>query len=105
MAKVRFIGILIGTPAVTIRHKQSIPVPVNDLRAPQQSEVGKLPPPVRKLVQPVTLESIDGEHGVLIWARIDVGEFDDSREKIKAAEIKKLLEFIFVFRLGVERIW
>lgn len=66
MARVLFIGILIGTLAVTIRHKQSIPVPVKDLRAPQQSEVGELPPPVRKLMQPETLESMVGEHGVLI---------------------------------------
>lgn len=66
MARVRFIGRLIGTLAVTTRHKQSIPVPVNDLRASQQSEVGELPLPVRKFMHPVTLESMVGEHGVLI---------------------------------------
>lgn len=66
MARVRLIGRLIGTLAVTIRHKQSIPVPVNDLRAPQQSEVGEVLLPVRKFMHPVALESIVGEHGVLI---------------------------------------
>lgn len=66
MARVRLTGRSSGTFAVTIRHKQSMPVPVNDIRASQQSEVGELAPPVRKLMHPVTLESMVGEHGVLI---------------------------------------
>lgn len=66
MARVRLIGRSSGTFAVTIIHKQSILVPVNVLRALQQSEVVEVAPPVRKLMHPVTLESMVGEHGVLI---------------------------------------
>lgn len=43
MAKVRLTGILKGTLPVTMRHKQSMPPLVRDLRALQHSVVGEVP--------------------------------------------------------------
>lgn len=71
MAKVRLIGILKGTLAVTMRHKQSMPPLVRDLRALQHSVVGDVPLEllfVRKPMQGVKrVLSVEALHGVLIW--------------------------------------
>lgn len=70
MAKLRLIGSRKGTLAVTMRHKQSMPLLVRFLREPQQSAVGDVPLPllfVRKFMQGVNVESIVGVHGLLIW--------------------------------------
>lgn len=72
MAKVLLIGILKGTLAVTMRHKQSMPPLVRDLRALQHSVVGEVPLAlllVRKFIQGVKrVLSTETLHGVLIWA-------------------------------------
>ena len=72
IAKVLLIGILKGTLAVTRRHKQSMPLLVSDLRAPQHSVVGEVPLallPVRKPIQGVKrVLIVEGLHGVLICA-------------------------------------
>jgi len=70
MAKVRLTGILKGTLPVTMRHKQSMPPLVRDLRAVQHSVVGEVPLAllfVRKFIQGVKkVPTIDALHGVVI---------------------------------------
>jgi hypothetical protein len=71
MAKVLLIGMLNGTLPVTIRQKQSIPLLVRFLSAPQQPAVGEVPLAavlfVRKFMHGVKVASAEAVHAVLIW--------------------------------------
>lgn len=71
MAKVRLMGMLNGTLPVVMRQKQSLPLLIKDLSELQQSAGGEVPLRLlllRKFMQGVKVEIIEGVHGVVIWA-------------------------------------
>lgn len=87
-ASVRLIGTWKGTLPVTIRHRQSIPLPMRDLRESQQSEVGEGEVPfglllAMKLMHGVKLEIIEEVHEVVTWAF--EGKIEASKEAMSMA--------------------
>lgn len=105
IASDRLIGTWKGTFPVTIKHKQSIPLPVRDLRELQQSEVGEGEAPfglllVMKLMHGLKLETIEEVHEVITWPFARKAE--KTREAVSSAGSRaKSSTILFISRRGL----
>lgn len=97
MAKLRLVGIGIGTLAVMTRHVHSMLVLIRDFKELQHSLVGEFPLlllPVMKLKHGVKLVIIEAVHGVLICALTEVIQATNTADNIRTAlrpSINKIL--------------